>query len=48
LVERLITGIEAETLDADGAVARQTNLDRRTVKKYVAQGLALDPTQARA
>jgi len=56
LVERLIMGIEAETLDADGllagycallyentgnyeAVARQTNLDRRTVKKYVKQGL---------
>jgi len=56
LVERLITGIEAETLDAGAllagycallyentgnyeAVARQTNLDRRTVKKYVKQGL---------
>jgi sigma-54 specific flagellar transcriptional regulator A len=57
LVGRLITGIEAETLDADAllagycallyersgnyeAVARQTNLDRHTVKKYVQQGLA--------
>jgi transcriptional regulator with PAS, ATPase and Fis domain len=55
LVERLVTGIEAETLDADAllagycaliyentgnyeAVARQTNLDRRTAKKYVQQG----------
>jgi len=54
LMERLIAGIEAETLDANGllagycallyenvgsyeAVARQTNLDRRTVKKYVKQ-----------
>lgn len=57
LVERLITGIETESLDADAllagycavlyestesyeAVARQTNLDRRTAKKYVQQGLA--------
>ena len=54
LMERLIAGIEAETLDANGllagycallyenvgsyeAVARQTNLDRRTVKKYLRQ-----------
>jgi DNA-binding NtrC family response regulator len=63
LVERLISGVEAETLDADAllagycallyentgnyeAVARQTNLDRRTVKKYVAQGLASQPAKA--
>lgn len=56
LVERLTTGIETESLDADTllagycavlyestgnyeAVARQTNLDRRTAKKYVQQGL---------
>lgn len=62
LVERLVTGIEAETLDADAllagycallyestgnyeAVARQTNLDRRTAKKYVAQGLAINPVK---
>jgi transcriptional regulator with AAA-type ATPase domain len=61
LVERLITGIETESLDADAllagycailyentssyeAVARQTNLDRRTAKKYVQQGLAPKPT----
>jgi len=52
LVEQLISGIEAESLDADGLlagycallyensgnyeeVARRTNLDRRTVKKYL-------------
>mgnify|MGYP001559701606 CR=1 FL=1 len=61
LVERLITGIETEALDADAllagycailyestgnyeAVARQTNLDRRTAKKYVQQGLAAKPS----
>lgn len=60
LVERLIAGIEAESLDADAllagycailyestasyeAVARQTNLDRRTAKKYVQQGLTPKP-----
>lgn len=60
LVERLVTGIETESLDADAllagycavlyestesyeAVARQTNLDRRTAKKYVQQGLAVKP-----
>jgi transcriptional regulator with GAF, ATPase, and Fis domain len=65
VVERLVTGIEAETLDADAllagycaliyentgsyeAVARRTNLDRRTAKKYVQQGLAMDAKQARA
>ncbi|HLP76455.1 MAG TPA: hypothetical protein VK327_05990, partial [Candidatus Paceibacterota bacterium] len=63
LVERLITGIETESLDADAllagycailyestgnyeAVARQTNLDRRTAKKYVQQGLTLKPSSA--
>lgn len=62
LVERLITGIETESLDADAllagycailyestgsyeAVARQSNLDRRTAKKYVQQGLTLKPNQ---
>ena len=63
LVERLVTGIEAESLDADTllagycgllyensgnyeAVARQTNLDRRTVKKYVKQGLGMNSPKA--
>jgi transcriptional regulator of acetoin/glycerol metabolism len=63
LVERLVTGIEAETLDADALlagycallyencgnyeeVARRTNLDRRTVKKYIQQGLAMDSVKA--
>jgi transcriptional regulator with PAS, ATPase and Fis domain len=63
LLDRLVTGLETEALDADAllagycallyenagnyeAVARQTNLDRRTVKKYVQQGLAGSPTMA--
>jgi DNA-binding NtrC family response regulator len=63
LAEHFITGIEAETLDAEGllagycallyensrnyeAVARRTNLDRRTVKKYVKQGQGMNALQA--
>jgi hypothetical protein len=53
--EKLLAGIEAETLDAEAllagycvllyerfrnyeAVARRTNLDRRTVKRYITRG----------
>jgi DNA-binding NtrC family response regulator len=63
LLERVIVGIESETLDADNllagycallyenlgnyeAVARQTNLDRRTVKKYVRHGSTGNPVGA--
>jgi DNA-binding NtrC family response regulator len=63
LVEQLVSGIEAESLDADKllsgycallykkagnyeAVARQTNLDRRTAKKYVELGLKWDTDRA--
>jgi transcriptional regulator with PAS, ATPase and Fis domain len=59
LKDRLVAGIEAESLNADEllsgycvvlyertgnyeAVARQTNLDRRTVKKYVQQSRAVN------
>jgi DNA-binding NtrC family response regulator len=56
VLDELVTGVEAESLDADGLlagycallyessgnyedVARKTNLDRRTAKKYVQEGL---------